>query len=229
VAQEQSQPERRSYNVFVDQHGREWGTTIDKTTGHSCGPWEAQFQAPWYPDLNTKTLRHIPKSFRNIEIRYDIIIADLKDAWDAYDERRLKMAMDQYGNAFTERLGKTHEDDPPELQKLTGKPPFPLAWPEAAQEGNKWVLGFSNVIPPWAYPLLHAAKTPERRYLDAEEAVEKAVDLDEQFDPEAKGGKREPVRSGVAAYEAFVAEQKANGRTHKEALNLWRERKAAAV
>lgn len=225
---ELSQPERRAYNVFVDQHGREWGTAIDTKTQHSCGPWEPQFTAPWYPEH--KYIRHVPKSYRNILIDYDKNIADLKDAHDAYDDLRLKTAMNQYGNAFTDRLGASHYEDPPELQKLTGKPPFPIAYPEAAKEGNKWVLGQSNVIPRWAYALLAVTQEQTRKYLDAEdEAVEKAVDLDEQFDPEAKGGKREPVVKGVQAYESFMAEQKANGKSHREAQDLWRSRKVAAV
>lgn len=225
---EQSQPERRSYNVFVDQHGREWGTPIDTKSGHSCGPWEPRFTAPWLPEF--KYIKHVPKSFRNIYIDYAKNITDLKEAHDAFDELRLKTAMNQYGNAFTERLGQSHEEDPPELQKLTGKPPFPLAYPEAAKEGNKWVLGFSNVIPKWAYALLAVSQEPERKYLDADdEEVEKAVDLDEQFDPEATGGKREPVRKGVEAYEAFYKEQRALGKSHKEAQSLWRERKATTV
>lgn len=219
-----TQPERRSYNVFVDQHGREWGTVIDIKTHHSCGPWEPRFSAPWLPDF--KYIRHVKGSFRDILIDYDRNITDARDAMDAYDDMRLKTAMNLYGNAFTERLGQTHADDPPDLQKLTGKPPFPIAYPEAAKEGNKWVLGFSNVIPKWAYALLAVTQEPERKYADAEdEEVERAVDLDEQFDPEATGGKREPVKTGLNAYEAFYREQKAFGKNQREIQTLWRERK----
>ncbi len=229
MAKELDQPGQRSYSIFVDQHGREWGTVIDIRTGHSAGQWEPKFEAPWYPEY--KYIRHVGKNSRHIFLDYDQNIADLRDAHDEYDELRLKTAMDQYGNAFTQRLGKTHDEDPPELKRLTGKPPFPIAWAEAAKEGNRWVLGFSNLIPKWAYPLLHAANEPERKYLDAEdEDLEKRLDLEEAFDPEATGGKKEPVsNAGLQAFETFMAEQKAAGKSHKEAQAAWRERKAAVA
>ena len=228
MPKELSQPERRRYRTFTDQHGRLWGTAIEVSSGHSCGPWEAKFEAPWLPDA--KYLRHHSTDDRLVLIDYDRNVRDAKEAMDAYDDLRLKVAMDQYGSAFTSKLGKTHDEDPPELKQLVGAPPFPVAWSEAAQEGNKWVLGFSNIIPKWAYPLLKQEDAPARKYLDADEEVEKAVDLDEAFDPEAKGGKREPVASrGQQDYRAFVAEQTKAGKGLKEIGALWKERKTAVA
>jgi hypothetical protein len=235
VAKELSQPERRKYRTFHDQHGRLWGSTIDITNGHSCGPWEAKFEAPWLPDF--KYIHHHPTDDRLIVIDYDRNVLDAKDAMDAYDDVRLKTAMNQYGSAFTSKLGKTYDEDPPELKQLVGGPPFPVAWSEAAQEGNKWVLGFTNVIPSWAYPLLAQEALTPRKYLDADEeaalaevaAVEEAVDLDEAHDPEATGGKRVPVRTTAQAeYTGFVKEMVRLGKNLKEIGALWRERKTEA-
>jgi hypothetical protein len=220
VAKELSQPEQRSYRSFYDQHDRQWGAPVDKRTGHSVGPWEPKFQAPWLPEA--KYIKHVPTDDRLIRIDYESNILDLKRAMDAYDDLRLKTAMDQYGSAFTSKLGQTAEEDPPELKRLVGKPPFPAAFPEAAKEGNRWVLGFESRIPKWAYP-----------YLDADEEVEKAVDLDERFDPEATGGKRKPVSSGrgKSKYTAFVKDAIATGqaRNIKEAAQLWNKEVAASA
>lgn len=225
MPKELSQPETRLYRTFRDPHDRIWGSAVDKRTGHSVGPWEPQFEAPWYPEA--KYIKHNPSDDRLILIDYDRNISDLKEAQDAYDDLRLKVAMNQYGSAFPSKLGKTHEEDPPELKALVGQPPFPSAFPEAAKEGNKWVLGLTNVVPAWAYVYLHAQEAPKRKYLDADEEVEKAVDLDEQFDPDAKGGKREPVGRGQSAYTAFVSEMSKQGKNLREIAQSWRERKEA--
>jgi len=224
VAKELTQPEQRRPRTFYDQHDRTWETVIDIRTGHAAGPWEPKFQAPWYPEA--KYIRHDPSDDRRILIDYDRNVRDAKRAMDDYDDLRMKVAMDQYGSAFTSKLGETHEDDPPELKKLVGGPPFPVAFPEAALEGNRWVLGFSTTIPKWAYAFVAAQNKVERKYLDADEEVERAVDLDETHDPEATGGKRVKVKRKPTEYNAFVAQHK--GLPLAEIGRLWREQKQAA-
>ena len=230
MAKELEQPAQRRPKSYFDRHDRKWTTVIDIRTGHSCGPWEPQFTAPVYPEM--KYIRHDLKDDRYIIIDYDRWIRDARDAADGYDDFRQKTAIDQYGSAFTSKLGVTPDEDLPELRRLVGEPPKPVEFPEACKAGNKWALGLTNVIPTWAYALLPRATAPVRKYLDAdEEVVEKAVTLDEQFDPKATGGKRVPVprKSGQSEYTAFMGEQRRAGKSLKEISQLWKEYKGAAV
>lgn len=228
MSKELSQPETRAYRTYRDQHDREWGAPIDKRTGHAVGPWEPKFVAPWYPEA--KYVKHHPRDDRLVQIDYDSNIHDLKEAHNAYDDLRLKAAMNMYGSAFPTKLGKTAEEDPPELREIVGLPPRPLAFPEAAKEGNRWVLGFTNTIPTWAYALVAAEEPHQRKYLDADEELETRLDIEEEHDPEAKGGKRVQVRGpGKSAYTDFVKEQSALGKNLKEISQMWRERKLAAA
>lgn len=225
MAKELSQPERRGYSLFYDQHNREWGAPIELATGHACGPWEARFKAPWLPE--DKYIRHQGRT-NKIVIDYTKNVADLKDAHNEFDELRFRAAQQEWGTAAMSKMGRTYEEDAPELRRMVGKPPRPIEFPEACLEGNQWVLGFSNTVPKWAYPLLEVEQKVERKYLDAdEEDLEKRLDLEEQFDPKATGGKKQPVKKGLTPYQEFV---KANPKkSMKEISVLWKEQKAAVA
>lgn len=227
AAKELEQPEQRRYATFQDEHGRTWGTDIDIRTGHSCGQWEPRFQAPWIPEA--KYIRHDLKNSHRIIIDYDKNIRDLKDAHSEFDDLRFRAAQQEWGSAAGSKMGKTYEEDAPELTRMVGKPPRPVQFPEAAKEGNKWVLGFSNLIPTWAYPLLEAETRVEKKYLDAEEEdLEKRLDLEEKHDPKATGGKKQPVGArGHSEYTAFVKAHK--GKPLTEISKLWKAHKAAAA
>lgn len=189
MAKEISQAEQRRFQVFADQHNRDWGAPIDIRTGHAVGPFSPRFKAPWYPD--SQFIRHDPNDQRKIIIDYYAIVTERDDAMGEYEMNRLRAAQSLYGAAFTSMLGKTPYDDPPELVNKVGAPPMSRHFPAAAQEGNQWILGFSEKVPKWAQEILdrEAAKRNARLYLDADDAV----DIDEQFDPDATGGKTEPV------------------------------------
>jgi hypothetical protein len=191
MAKELEQPQYLRYATKSDQHGRDWGGVIDIRTGTSVGPLDPKFTAPWYPDH--AWIRHDPKDGRKIRIDYDGMLAQLREAHREYEDRRFRTAQNMYSAAFHTMMGDSYDNDPPEMQRKVGPPPTAVAFPEAAAEGNKWVLGFTDSVPKWAQAILdrERAKRSGKKYLDADDAA----DLDEQFDPVAVGGKVEKVGS----------------------------------
>lgn len=189
MAKELEQPQQRRPAVFADQHGRDWRTIIDIRTGHAAAPFEPDFTAPWYPD--TIYVEHDPADARKVRIAYGKILSHFRDAHDAYEDLRFRVAEEMWGSAFITKMGETYEDDDPQLRKKIGSPPSEIAYPEAALEGNRWVLGFTDKVPPFFVPILEKQRRTlgGRKYLDADEAAT----LDETFDPDASGGKKAKV------------------------------------
>lgn len=138
------QSRKRSYAIYTDQHGRQWGAIIENKTGDPCGPLEPQFHAPVrvldkFITVNSRQ--------RKLQIRYADIILDIQQANMAWEESLREYARKLYGMDAARMI----QNPTPELLDMVGPRPIGQKeiW-EAAMQGNKWILGFSSAKPAWA-------------------------------------------------------------------------------
>jgi hypothetical protein len=165
------QSRKRSYKIYTDQHGRQWGAIIENRTGDPCGPLEAQFHAPVLPLDKFVTIN---SRFNKLTIRYADIILDIQDANNDWEASLREHARKMYGMGAAAVI----QSPTPELLDLVG--PRPKAhreiW-EAAMQDNKWILGFDARKPAWAEEFFPAASAEQqkrevvmtRTYPDADE------------------------------------------------------------
>lgn len=165
----------RRYAVFTDQHGREYGATVEGDTGHPCSPIDFRHRTPsgnlppWIPDA--KYLQFDPLKQGQVTIDYESALADRRAALSHWEDLILKFAVAMFG----EKAAAEVENPSPTLIALVGpKPPVPDLV-EACQQGNKWALGFTDAMPKWAEPIMaidHTAikaKRAPKVYPDADE------------------------------------------------------------
>ena len=197
---------RRADLRVKDQHGRlvhlVWDKSCNGCVGHTM-----YFDAPFIPDVKWMTI-HAEQGFpTSIEWEYQAMLEDKRAAWAMYFENLLRFAGKMPGvsatTAYEAALNRQWDDVPKALLKECGITPQPEEMIKAAMAGNKWVLGFSTIVPEWAGPLVRLMELNKSKiggaitdadldmYRDEEEPL---AALDDQFDPDAKGGKREPVR-----------------------------------
>lgn len=195
MAQERDWSERIQYAILRDNlGGRRWETTIDTTPG--AGPCAPINTRGWVDPLDTPqgVLTHALKKDEDGRLMLDLREAyetwrdSLKQKRDAYEQLLLDNALRMFG----ERGPDAYEERAPALLQFTG--PAPQAWEpiEAALQGNSAALGLK--------PLTSDPRIA--KYFVKPEPVKlsfKDEDLDaleEQHDPDAKGGKRVPIKTG---------------------------------
>jgi hypothetical protein len=205
-----SQEDSRISTYLTDIHGRRWFATMEKETMAPTGVIQPCFEAPLIPA--PKYLK--PGGIKNpthLGIDYDTAIADLEEKHKEWNRRLRLAAQKMYG----EKAGESIENPPPELMHVVGEPPEPTEPLEAAREGNRWVLGFSDIMPAWAKPFFERKRQLEqeasersRRFPDAEEEG----DLDEETQRELVGaGAGEP--SDIQPVDRSAANPNTGGRS----------------
>lgn len=214
------QAQRRKNILVKDQHGR----LVHLVWDTSCNGVVAiypQFQAPWMPHLkylHTHAEQGFPISVEWVYVTAPAgwigttMIEDNRSAWQMFYDNLLRFAGRMPGvsakDAYQAAIEKRWDEVPKALLKECGVTPEPEEFIKAAMAGNKWVLGFSTVVPEWAGPFLafqEKMRAEMSRPITDEEldrfrdADEDAPDMDDafeqQFDAEALGGKRVPVAS----------------------------------
>lgn len=166
------QSRKRSYAIYTDQHGRNWGAIIENRTGDPCGPLEPQFAAPVQAMDRFITIN---SRQRKLTIRYADIILDIQQANRDWEESLREYARKMYGMDAAKQIASPS----PELLDMVGPRPRGQReiW-EAAMQGNKWILGFSSAKPAWAeefFPDKPAVQEAQklvltgRTYADAED------------------------------------------------------------
>lgn len=155
------QSRKRSYAIYTDQHGRQWGAIIENKTGDPCGPLEPHFKAPAVPPSE---FIHVDSRQRKLTIRYADIILNVDQAYIDWDDSLREHARKMYGM----QASKAIADPPPELLDLVGPKPntHREIW-EAALTGNKWILGFASTKPSWAEEFF-----PERPQVQVREQLQ---------------------------------------------------------
>lgn len=216
------QAERRADLKVTDQHGRLVHLVWD-TLGRCCVGKYLLFRAPWVPDISYLKVVANQSFPTGAEWDYAQLLADNRNAWERWFQDLRKFAAKMNGVSATEayaaaRAGRWAEV-PKALLEECGVTELPEDIIKAAMAGNRWILGFSTVVPDWAGPWLALQEAQRVRasipVTDAElerfrDVVE--TDLDDQFDPDALGGHRVPVRAAVAE----KAPRPVTGKTRRE-------------
>ncbi len=196
MAQELDQSQRRRPVIISDDLGRKWESTVDIISGGTCAPinpkgWSDPLDTP--QSVLTKALFTDPDTARlSLGLRegYETWRDDLKKKHVDYDRKLYGDAMMLFGaegpNAYKERG--------PALIAYTG--PGPQAWEpiEAALQGNSAALGKKPLSSdPRIAKYFVKAEAPTLDFSD------EALDLEDEIDPDATGGKVKPVQRRKAA------------------------------
>ncbi len=132
-----SQADERSYRIFSDQHGREWGADIENSTQAPCGPMSQRFKSPLR--IPSKYIVFINVQAGKIHIDYDRWIQDLTLAHEDYLEHKRA-----HKNRMNPAQPHLIADDDPNLLYAVGEPPEAIQQVQAAKQGNRWVLGLTH-------------------------------------------------------------------------------------
>lgn len=139
--------DKRRFQKLLDQHGREWGATIELKTGDPTGLIDPRFKAPLYPPPRFLKVDS-RKEYGRVEIDYDGWIGMLRRAWEHYNTELLQAARAMYGDAAAQKVEE--RPLPPALLAHVGPAPEFVEPVLAAKAGDPWILGLSNVRPKWA-------------------------------------------------------------------------------
>ena len=181
VPKELDQAARRESATLTDQYGRKWQAIIDTIARGTCsavGPKNFTDRL----DTPQKYLR-ADTSERTLHVDFDTWIGDLEYAHKLYDDQLRDTALALFG----ENGPKMYEDRAPALMRHVGEAPQPVEPVKAARTGNRYCLGISDAMPLWAVPFFTKPLAPVEVFPDAEEEY---LDVEEEADPEAMGGKR---------------------------------------
>ena len=189
MAKEMSQTDRREYAVFPDDFGRLWETTIDIV---AKGPCAAINPKGWNDPLNTpqqylvQALGKDQYGQRCLKLKEQLIVWRdfLKKKAHEYDQTLYNDAMMLFGAEGP----KAYEERSPALLNYTGE--GPQAWEpvEAAIQGNSAALGKK---PLESDPRV-AKYFVKKQATSLSFSDEDLMDLEEQHDPDALGGKKIP-------------------------------------
>lgn len=210
---DQDQANTRRPGTFYDDHtsqrfpkGRPWFSNIDKRSGAPVGLMRPKgWSAPWLPDPTSfKYSEDEPNRFT---IDYESILNERLSDHAAY--QTMKEAA-----AVARGWDPTLPEKQAVLEALVGKPPLPVEPIAAAMQGNSWMLGLTDRVDPRLEPFvrketrrqkmlkslpdfsdsLSAIETQaaevEAEPTDWDDELDKLLDVEEQVDPQATGGKK---------------------------------------
>jgi hypothetical protein len=166
VPQVKGQQDKRRYEFFIDQHGREYGANIEIDTGDPCETlkahgWTAPAAPHWAKGIlmpPENCLKLVPAKQRarrgyQIEVDYDKWLVMWDEAKERYDAKVHDFARGMTNG--TSNIIELVNDPPPVLREIVGPPPSPpRAFIEAARAGNAWALGQSGAVPAKAEAIL---------------------------------------------------------------------------
>lgn len=150
-----NQNRQRGLGLFYDQHleperfpiGRPWWCYTERPADGASVPMPVgelmpyNWIAPWIPESKYMLMSMGSLSTNRFTIQYDRMISDLKTAWDEYYQRAaaeaaaLQLPIPDHGDAITFKL-----------KAIVGAPPRTYRLAEAAQAGDRWLLGFTPVV-----------------------------------------------------------------------------------
>ena len=171
--QDRSQPTKRRYQLYKDQHGRRWGAPVEKSTGEPCGFLETQgWAAPLFAPSRFMKVDPIENT---LDIDYEGWVRSVDEAHAEWEKLLREYAIQLYGQGGV-TAAIAHPQ--PELLDRVGPKPKQLREPiEALMAGNKWMLGLSEIKPAWALEFFPDEPEPEllseieitNKYPDAED------------------------------------------------------------
>ena len=134
-----SQRNQRTETDFTDQHGRKYHATIEVQSGDPCGLIEPQFQAPLMAPQ--PFLMRVPRRPYSLHIDYAAWKAEVREAWREWQKQGRDTARKLHGDAYNPNKPFTGE-----ILDIIGPAPTKIDPIIAAEQGNKWVLGLTNVV-----------------------------------------------------------------------------------
>lgn len=184
MPEELDQAQRRRPIVVKDQYGRKWESTIDTISQGTCAPINPK---GWVDVLNTpvkfKRLAKDEDGMLSIEIMVDDWLTELEQKHREYDQKLYGDAMMLFGAEGP----SAYEERKPALVNYTGEPPQAVEPILALKDENSWILGKTTTPDP-RLTKYFIKKTRERPSFRDED-----LDLEEEHDPQATGGKTVPV------------------------------------
>ena len=207
----------RRNGIIYDQHesarfpkGRPWFANIDKKSGFPVGQISPKgWSAPWLPDQGAfRFSEEDPTRFR---IDYEYLLRERIEAHAEYQTQKEQSAVSRGWDPNSEEKQAV-------LESLIGKPPLPVEPVAAAMQGNSWILGLTDKVDPRVEKFIRKETRREKMlkglpdFSDSVTAIETEaieaepeptsfddidalLDLEEEADPEATGGKRVNPRS----------------------------------
>lgn len=164
------------YARFTDQHGRQYGAVIEGATGAPTGPIDFLHRTPagnlppWIPA--GKYLVFDPVNQGRLTIDYAQAVADREAEIADWRQLLVKFATASGGTRAIEEI----ESPSPGMILMIGPKPEGPEIVEAASQGNKWALGFSDAMPSWAVSLMRITDPVRQRepqqYPDAEDEAD---------------------------------------------------------
>ena len=146
MARDKTRQDKRRGQKMPDNHKRMWFATIEKESNHPTGYIKPLFRVPHPSLIPPQKYLEIPKDDQgSIHINYDRWVGDLEQRHLEWDQRRLLVGRRIHGTSFNPEAPATRE-----LMEEMGPKPMPIAPVKAMQQGNKWALGLSDVMPPEA-------------------------------------------------------------------------------
>lgn len=213
------QTSSRRPGVLYDQHvserfpkGRPWSASIDKKSGYPVGLIQPKgWRAPWMPD--TSTFKYSDEEPNRFTIPYEEILNSRLQSHVEYNTMKEQAAVARgWDPSLPEKQAV--------LESLIGKPPLAVEPIAAAMQGNKYMLGLTDKVDPRLEVFVRKETRTEKLlkglpdFRDIEEAepigasgiledqepdfedeLDKLLDLEEEADPVAVGGKRVPVKT----------------------------------
>lgn len=195
---ERDQAAQRRGATLTDDWGRAWSAVIDKRTGDPIGSITPQgWSAPWRPDQ--AYMRPDPEDPRRLIIDLAQALRDAREAHEQYAE-------DWKRAAAARNIDPNDQRNHGILLQVVGPLPKPWQPIKAALDGNKWILGFTTKPDPRLVPFLTTKRQRAEASLEGlesfaddpeVEALEARLDIEEQADPDAVGGRRVKPAKGV--------------------------------
>lgn len=193
---DQGQPGTRRNWIGYDQHNRKWHGSAEKNSGYPAGVIQPMgWSAPWLPPQGTDTFKFSKDDPSRFTINYEFLLDERLKAVKELDDDRQQKAVDRGWDP----------DDPEKqepLDRLCGKRDA-INRPEvivACMQGDKWILGLTERVNEKVAKYLPKkvdrkaallSKFPDFTVQDEDE-LEERLDIEEQFDPDAVGGKKVP-------------------------------------
>jgi len=157
-----SQATERTFRIFRDQHGREYGADVEKSTNHPCGPVSPRFRAPMYPPEYYMVIVDTIRSLLHID--YERWLSDLARAHEDYATEMFTAAVDMYADKAADAVDKK----PRALLMRVGPPPMAMEPIQAMAAENPWMLGRRGAVKP-KLAALYFPEVPVPQYTTVEE------------------------------------------------------------
>lgn len=212
---------------MTDHHGRRFAATLDKSnmTPVGQGPRPDGWRAPWMPGQEWFRYHEDEENPLRFRIDYQGMLAERVRAHEQYRAEWEAFAVSNGWDPADESVAGR-------IIAKVGKKPLPVELIVAAMQGNKYILGLTDVVDSRVVPFLNQRPRYTRQAKLA--AVVASMDFadhdDEESEPEEDDRQPSLAQARKAqTYNEFVKEQRRLGLDMTEIGALWKAKKAQAA